>query len=542
MNIIKKQDGVIAIFLSVILGILLLTTTTFAARVSVNELNQSSAVDRSEQAYFAAEAGIEEAIRRIDNNPNAVTCQIFPEQFYADPATPTTSTCPSSQPGDRFKLTETGNAGFVQSRPELDDSATTEYGLTSWRNRKVYAQNTIYNGVQAKDQTIQFDASELRRRCVGSGVVAGDDPAHQDCGGAGTSIFSNFKGVKYCWNDDGNPAIRVEVSTVSFASNYTDFQTNKAVLDHTTFPVQSNVYFTNAGGNCTNIMISNSSRRYIFRIKPIFTGSGYNDQTDANQFRFTITYQASLIESPPIILAAQKLYIPDDTYLIDVVGQSGDIKRRLVARKERKGRLLGIFDFVLYSGNESKDLCKTGVDSSDVTYDSENCLVGITPTAPSTTTLNYGVKKEASATQQPANPCDAPTSDSSAYGGNTLQLCSGTTFVYNYTYSGPNNPSKFILDAKQDIDTGAPGPAQIRVIVTTPSGSFNQIVPANTTTYKQYALDATGLNLQDGQTISVSIQFINDSCTGCSQNPRPADTDLNAYIDFFGLINGTTIP
>lgn len=542
MRTIQKEQGVIAIFLSVIVGILLLTTTTFAARVSVNELSQSSAVDRSEQAYYAAEAGIEEAIRRLDNNPYATTCQIFPEQFYSGDPTPHTSPiCPTSQPGDRYQLTDDTGSGFPTAIPRAvyDNDNTDEYGQTSWRHRKVYAQNTSYSGTQAKDQTVQFDTSELRRRCVGSGAEAGANGL--DCNGS-SSIFANYKGIKYCWTDPINVA-KIEVSVVSFDSNYTNFLTEKSIITHGVNLNRASASFYANGATCTDILINNPSRRYIFRLKPIFAGAAFNGPVDVQQYRFAITYQAALIETPTAP-PATSLYIPDDTYLIDVIGQSGDIKRRLVAKKERKGRLLGIFDYVLYSGDSTKDLCKSGVNSTDVTYDPNTCTVVTNSTAPSSTTMTYNNRTDASLIQQPPNPCDAPTSDAAAASGNTLQLCSSAdTFVYNYTYAGPaGSVNKFYIDARQDIDTGAPGPAQIRVILTTNTGTVNQIVNASGTSYAQYAINISSLGLNDGDTISVSLQFINDSCTGCSQSPRPANTDLNAYIDYFGVTNGSSLP
>jgi hypothetical protein len=89
----------------------------------------------------------------------------------------------------------------------------------------------------------------------------------------------------------------------------------------------------------------------------------------------SLSYEANLIENPTPATLNLALYLPNNSFLIDVVGQSGDIKRRVVARKLRSGRLIGIFDYVIYTGSTANPLCKNGVDQLEAKY-GVNCIAG----------------------------------------------------------------------------------------------------------------------------------------------------------------------
>lgn len=378
-QIMKSESGVIAIFMAVIISILLVTSTTLASRVSVTELNQSSAVDRSEQAYYAAEAGIEEAARRIDINPNGQAKLLFPEQYDA-----------SGFVGDALLIT--GNTGAEYPNgltPVIDTTASADYGETAWRSRRVFEQGTTFSGFQVKDETSQFDTSELCRR-VGT-IVYGTTTCNptgtveQDQGGAGTNIYDHFNGLKYCWISNGGIPAQIELTDTYYSKAGLNAAypvvTEKAIIatGYSGTIVRANNMIVSvgpgpaAGQRClqftSNIGVNNfANYRYIFRIKSLFnTGT---TQTAS------LSYQANLIENPTAATVNLGLYIPNNSFLIDVVGQSGDIKRRVVARKLRSGRLIGIFDYVLYSGSNSNPLCKNGVDQLEAQYNVD-CTAGI---------------------------------------------------------------------------------------------------------------------------------------------------------------------
>ena len=401
----RAQDsGVIAIFLASIIGILLLTSTTFAARVSTSELNQSSQVDQSEAAYYAAEAGVEEAIRRLVVNPLATICQIFPEQYGLGLSTLYSGACPAAanQVGDYAVVGDSANPSAHEGTNLViateGPSATNLPGV-AWRLRKVTAQGNSFTGTQTKDESVQFDTSELCRRAA-SGAVYGTaacDPlaANLDkdpLGGPslpGSAIANSLQGLQYCWKANAGQTPDIEFTNV-YWSNINQVKTEKLVISNpyvTTNPVFGSglglVVTTGANATpaqaaysyCVNLNTMTPSApgtKFIFRFKPLFPGVSGNAQA---QNAYNISYRAGLIDAkngnlytPPF-----PLYLPTNTFLIDVVGESGDIRRRIVAKVTRNGGILGIFDYLIYSGSNS-DLCKPGITQAEGGYNPLDCL------------------------------------------------------------------------------------------------------------------------------------------------------------------------
>jgi hypothetical protein len=365
-QITKSESGVIAIFMAVIISILLMTSTTLAARVTVTE-----------QAYYAAEAGIEEAARRIDINPNAQAKLLFPQQYDGT----------GTLVGDALQIT--GNTGAEYPNgltPVVDTTAPTDYGQTSWRSRRVFEQGSSFSGFQVKDETAQFDATELCRR-VGTtvyGTVTCAPTGAVDKDSDGTDIYSKFNGLKYCWTSNGATPAQIELTDTYYGKAGLN-AANPVATEKTIIPTGFNPTITRAnnmivsvgagsgaGQRClqftSNIGINNfPNYRYIFRIKALFN-------TGVTQTS-SLSYEANLIENPTPATLNLALYLPNNSFLIDVVGQSGDIKRRVVARKLRSGRLIGIFDYVIYTGSTANPLCKNGVDQLEAKY-GVNCIAG----------------------------------------------------------------------------------------------------------------------------------------------------------------------
>lgn len=391
----RQDSGVIAIFLATIIGLLLLTSTTFAARISTSELNQSSQVDQSEAAYYAAEAGVEEAIRRLVVNPLATICQIFPEQFTGmnlNQSYP--GACPdaSLQVGDYAVV---GNPVAIAT----EGPSVTNLPGVAWRLRKVTAQGNSFTGTQAKDESVQFDTSELCRRAAGGavyGTAACDPlPANLDIDPLGGPIANSLEGLQYCWKANSGQMPDIEFTNV-YWSNINQVKTEKFVIpfgflgNHSFGGVTgSNLGFSvSTGGTATPPQVAYDycvnlrtdapgvvpGTKFIFRFKPLYPGVSGNAQA---QNAYNISYHAGLIDAkngttmftPPL-----PLYLPTNTFLIDVVGQSGDIKRRIVAKVTRNGGILGIFDYLIYSGSNSSDLCKPGITQVEGGYDTNACL------------------------------------------------------------------------------------------------------------------------------------------------------------------------
>ena len=394
-----SDSGVIAIFLAAIIGILLLTSTTFAARVSTSELSQSGQVDQSEAAYYAAEAGVEEAIRRLVVNPAGTICQIFPEQFNLTLSTLQTGVCPvaSSQIGD-FALLRDGASPAASEGASLtigtEGAAAANLPGNAWRSRKVTAQGNSFTGTQVKDESVQFDTSELCRRAA-TGEIYGTtacDPLPANVDKDPLSILpiaDSLQGLQYCWKANPGETPDIEFTDV-YWTNINQIHTEKMVL-RAPYTAGSPVFASGltltattgssatpaqpAYGYCVRLNTIAPGvvpgTKFIFRFKPLYPGISGSAQL---QNAHSIAYHAELLDakngasfSPPY-----PLYLPTNTFLIDVVGESGDIKRRIVAKVTRNGGILGIFDYLIYSGSSS-DLCKPGITQLEGAYDTTAC-------------------------------------------------------------------------------------------------------------------------------------------------------------------------
>lgn len=372
--------GGVGLFMVMIVSLLLMTTTTIAARMAMSESRQASEVDQSDAAYYAAEAGIMEAAHRIDVDSERSTDitggsptpleEIFPEQYEHGENG-------GDRHGDRAVLGEFGNNFATGSQldiePDRFDEHSEVFGQIAWRQRQVYEEPRMPFGTQVKDESVELDLTSLRQLCDPQGFggdnddYAGEDG--QDCDG--NDIFALMDGMEYCWSRDVPGAARpeFEVTILSYPSgNATNIATDKVKVDANTSSGVSvapgvMLQMSSSDGSyehCMEFEFSNSNRRYIFRIKPLF--DGVNAQVNPDGHR--VDYQTRLLHDDP---QDRPLFIARNTVIIDSVGQSGETRRRIVARKDRDGRVLGIFDFTLYSGG-SGPLCKPGVQQDDVVY------------------------------------------------------------------------------------------------------------------------------------------------------------------------------
>ena len=350
-----RPNGSAIIFLVTVTAIMLVTTTTVATRLAISEISQSSNVERSDQAYYAAEAGVEEALKRLDDNPDMDLDQLFPEQYNG-----------TNLPGDQAVLLDQ-NGDVPASIDITQDGGILEIGQLAWRQRRVYDSQSL-DGPQVKDQTVEFDTSQLRRKTnIGT---FGSDGRDSD----GSNIFATFDGLEYCWVPSAGTNPDIEFTIISWqTSNAQVVTTSKAIFNSGssthTFPGVGSLALSSAvihnNETCAQFTDTRPNRRYIFRIRPLFQNVGDQPATVHNTHK--VDYRVKLLDERNL---NEPLYIPNNMIDIDVVGQSGEIRRRIVARKLRNGRLLGIFDYVLYSGDPNAPLCKAGIQQTDVGYNS----------------------------------------------------------------------------------------------------------------------------------------------------------------------------
>lgn len=372
MIVQDQNQGFVAIFFAIAISILLVISTSYASTLQISELNQASTIDSSESAYYAAEAGMEEAARRLDALATGIGADnlkslgsnflntVYPEQYDGFGALN----------GDQATLID--SSGTSQNNVSIVNDATLgagEIGRLAWRTRKIYPANNILTGSQVKDETIQMDGSDLRRECPG-GPPAGSNG--KDCDG--TSIFARMGGIEYCYKSNSAEVPQIEVTTVTFdpnniaSSNILKSIVTAGGLNQTN--IVNNTPAPTGYSSCFQYHIPLAliiSKRHIWRVKVIFQSSAAQvvDPVTGNQSNFSVNYKMSLLGPAPsydnLAYNSKPVYVPNDTFYIDVVGQSGDVRRRILARKYLHGRLISIFDYVLYSGSSSDALCKAGV-------------------------------------------------------------------------------------------------------------------------------------------------------------------------------------
>lgn len=367
-------QGSVAIYLIVGLSLLFLTTTLAASRLTVSEQRQSTEIDASTQAYYAAEAGVEEAIRRMTVYPDESIEDLFPEQFTI-----------SDQPGDRaVVVNDNGNVVDPDVQPE---SSFPDQGVASWRYRKVTQSYVLPVGTQVKDESLQLDLSDIR--LDRGGTIYCDDSSEQGCDRSITdlghsSVREVLVGTEYCWKPTpGTSDPDIEFTVLSWGnSSPQNVTTNKFKVNDGTSGerlfggggtggrVQA-VGASSSGFNCVQIRMNSPTRPHIIRARPLFEGTGLNhNSTAAEHNQFNVDYRTEFMHSSTN--PSDELFAPDTAVLIDVTGITGNTKRRLVVKKERSGRILGIFDFAIYSGDTDAPLCKGGVVSD---YDYRGCVV-----------------------------------------------------------------------------------------------------------------------------------------------------------------------
>ena len=371
-----NQRGATGIIVVLTLSLVFTGVGVSAARKASSEIRNSSANDLSARASAAADAGIEEAFRRLEENPTEDDLEVlFPESE-------------SGSRGDYSILVdEEGEEVPIDVRP---DNGPPSGGLEYWEQRSVYQASFNTEGIQQKDEVIQADLSDLAQLNA-AGRICDVNPSidNEDC--SGNQIHGNLEGINYCVvnrADDGLEPVFEWTVTHYSATNPADIVVEKYLEDYAADGVDAPGSPINSAsrGNqiCYEYTIPNShrsNRRYIFRIKPIYEQSSANSPSLNVQQTYRVDYRVELNTDG---ISGGQVVVLDNSVVVDVTGVAGggDIAVRKIAKKDRNGRLLGVFDYVLYSGDPSFPLCKAGVlfdpdqdGTSDLTYNLRTCEV-----------------------------------------------------------------------------------------------------------------------------------------------------------------------
>lgn len=488
----QDERGFAALFGIITFSLLLVTISVASSRTAVSELRQSAQVDRSNRALYAAEAGVEEALQRIDDNLNSDEdlATIFPEG-----ATTTA--------GDMAILTKNDGSEVSPLNIVLDDGSDGE--ALAWRNRVVRESSFNKEGIQVKDEIIELDLSSLNE-LDDNGEICGSVGSSLSC--SGSPLHQFVSGIRYCPTNlppAGLPPEDPKYEWIIFsyaASNSTDIDTSKRYIDPD--PVTTPGFSLSGDGNsCLDYTLPQpTDRRYIFRIKPIFETGDLGNVDNFSQYQ--VAYKTELLTTSSSV---GEVVIADDSILIDVTGEAGDVRRRIIAKKQRNGRLLGVFDYLLYSGDSSVPLCKAGVlyevdPTNGVSYDLTNCddsantpVIQPDPTDGDTSPppAPLPLKIEAQSFAPGSN-----TPDATADGGGAKRIPTNSapsSSSISYTYPGPNTYRTIEVIARRYQKVS--GTLSVRVNGVQVGSAF-----VSSNTYQTYTFN--GVSVRSGDLITLA--------------------------------------
>ncbi|MBI3983799.1 hypothetical protein HY346_00705 [Candidatus Microgenomates bacterium] len=303
---LTAQRGVVALITSIVVGLLLTVITTGAVAVMGAELRQSTDFDQSVKAYFAAEAGVEEALAKVRRD-------------YA-----ATGTIP----------TTTGCTPYVGTPTDLDGTANNEAAVTC---QSVSLATNNLTGSLGAESTARIDLSgigsnfnKLRLQWHQKGV----DPA----GWLDTDLPTNFPSGQV-WQSNNWPAV-MEVTVVAYPSSGTFISGSIRAKTHVLQPYSNGANSQNININISGVPSGPTLADCISPSDPSLPQGDYSCSIDLTGFNQGSTdnyvillharyaganYKVEALNGSNGVLA-----MPASQLVIDVTGRAGsDVFRRV---------------------------------------------------------------------------------------------------------------------------------------------------------------------------------------------------------------------
>ncbi len=381
------------IAVSAILVVLFVGITTIATR----EIRQSINADNANRALYAAEAGVEDAVRRLADDPRVreENCN----ELNGGSEVPVTSsgsnnpdvawtcrtiTTTAAELTGRLDVDESLNLNLARGRETKEEDANyaqPRYMTIEWNNPRDAADSATpvindkvsswlpvynpgvsdpWNGAAALEITSTWlqatgsgDVVQVKTDSINKGNLNGIMPvrtviASPACVGA-TCTYSDFSP----WNTDGYPSVSTtdvgEVGANTLKSNVTtkcvaggsnEYSCGMPDLAGTKYDL-ANLVKTEINDGTTNKFYDGTeggfdSTTMMLRIRPRYSAASY-------RIRF---FDAS----------GNPVYMPDGNATIDVTARSGNYFRRVLAKKQLTPTIYdGVFDNALFSGS---NVCK----------------------------------------------------------------------------------------------------------------------------------------------------------------------------------------
>ena len=309
----NHQRGAVALLTAIIISLLLSIIITGTVTVMISELRQSNDSEQSIRAYNAAEAGVEDAILKIKNNPHV------------------DQTC--------GPLNGSKNLSIDPSSP----------GVVGWSCQQISFSGQPSGTLADPDKSQQFDLAGAPG--IQSATVEWDTAGGHDI----TAPPALLPDVAQ-WLSQNRPAA-IELTLVSYPKgggpispaqldikNYLILPSHTGSGRRSIASPFSNPFYAKclpSGTYRCKMTLQGflTNRDYVVRIRTRYTG------TD-----FLLSFYSSLMPNPPSLVT-----VPDGTATIDVTGKAGNVYRRVIYKVPfTKGVATGL-DYVLYSDT---DICK----------------------------------------------------------------------------------------------------------------------------------------------------------------------------------------
>lgn len=355
MRLGDSERGAVALISVIITAVLISIITTGLSRGLSNEARQTTDINESSRAFYAAEAGVEDALQRIKDH----------------------STCPTSNPGcdvsDLYYYTETdGVANDAFGNPlspvrspvfrhvgvgdDLGSATQSDDPGAVWIHRYVKLTSQESEGLLKRDESMQLDFSTSGiSRITIEWDVAGDSKKT-------SGWLANFPSN---WAESGEPAL-LEATLVSWnetGGQVTSFDPvrkhlGRACMTNNTCPdsLPSGMQITHQPASQYHFKWEitgtalDPAKLYVLRLKSWFAPTHYR----------VTAYNTG----------GQLVELPENFITIDVTGKSGDTYRRLVVKKRYQAEIFSVFDFALAS---EQAMCKSFTLYGDFSLDQLNC-------------------------------------------------------------------------------------------------------------------------------------------------------------------------
>lgn len=336
---LNRESGVVSLFTVIFFTILITVLTVGFIRIMINERRQSTDDDLTSRAYYAAESGIEDAKRAI-------------QQYYPNPADRTKLNPTTCDAPDGYNKTIAGDLGVGYSCMLMDMNPSDIQATLPGNGNSM--QWAIRSSGDVPFNKIRISWHGLSETVDGPSVAfrnASNNPTYSNWQSGGTAFAAMLRGQVFGYPRTGvfGRAQLEALNKVAFLNPYStgssaDLPIN--TLDAAGAP-QNVVCSTNpstfAGYACQATIVidpgvSPTSNFVFLRLKSLYDQNGTKVKIELLNGNTVVNTQ-------------------DAQAIVDVTGRAGDVFRRVQARVSLPGALdTGLLpEFAIESGD---DICK----------------------------------------------------------------------------------------------------------------------------------------------------------------------------------------